>query len=611
MSSFERIREVCNRRKVAVCVLYCMLGICAEARADAALELFVAPNGNDANDGTVSAPVRSIERARDIVRTMNTSMQQDIVVYIRGGTYRLDKTFRLDGRDSGYNGWHVIYRSFPGERAILSGGTILSGWDPIGGGVYKAHVKGIEFRQLYVNGRRAIRARQPNEPEYHRLLSWDEGTSSTVVNSMEVGAWNNLSQVEMVVLKEWTQNNLRIHSVALSGEQAVILPHEPDRRIAFSGHLFLRAEGQSYYFENAHEFLDQEGEWYLDTYSGELFYKARAGEDMTTASVVMPHLEQLMRIEGSTDQPVKHVRMMGLTFEYSTWMAVNTSGFATSQADVLQRENDQVAVIPGMIHIQHASEVEMARNVIRHAGGAGAVLFKGTDKVRLIGNLFTDIAAGGIGVALALDDNSDDLRTVCRNDVIANNYLFQIGRDFASSVGIFAAYVEEITIEHNELVDMPYTGISLGWGWTDKATILRGNSVRANRIHHVMNRMADGAGLYTLSKQPGTVLSENYIYDIVRSPWAGRFPISAIYLDEGSSEILVKNNVLENVPVGIDFHRAHHNNVVNTLGTYQERWESSDNVFQIDDSLSADTVRARSGLEAAYRDVPMLAELQY
>ena len=127
---------------------------------------------------------------------------------------------------------------------------------------------------------------------------------------------------------------------------------------------------------------------------------------------------------------------------------------------------------------------------------------------------------------------------------MTNNYLAQTGRDYYQSVGIMLGYTDEAVVEHNELQDMPYSGISVGWGWDNVASALRNNLVRYNRIQHVLTRMADGAGIYTLSRQPGTLIAENYVHDLVRTGVQGGFNMSGIYLDEGSSQITVRDNVL-------------------------------------------------------------------
>jgi nitrous oxidase accessory protein NosD len=223
--------------------------------------------------------------------------------------------------------------------------------------------------------------------------------------------------------------------------------------------------------------------------------------------------------------------------------------------------------------------------------------------IEVIGNRFQDLSAGGIAVDSFLDVRPADPRLVCRDILIANNLIRDIGVDYRSSVGIFAGFVSRTRIEHNEIYDAPYTGISVGWGWTDETTALGDNRIVGNRIGRAMMLMADGGGIYTLSKQPGTVIRENYVHDLIRSPWAGEFPIAGIYLDEGSSEILVSDNVLEHAPLGILFHRASHNLIINTEGSYEERNGAAHNVMRLDAGFSPEAVKKGAGLEAAYADV--------
>lgn len=580
--------------------------------AQAAITFFVSPTADDRNSGTENAPFRTIERARDAVRAVNQHAQDDVVVYLRGGRYELATPIEFTQQDGGFNGRRIIYRAYPGETPVLSGGRILTGWTDAGGGLYRTNVGPLHFRQLFVNGRRAVRARQPNAGHFYRLRAWDESERAIVVDSAEVGIWHGLSHVEMIILKEWTQNNLRIHAISVSGDEARITPIAADQSKAFTGHLSLRKPEQTYYFENAPEFLDALGEWYLNPFTDDLFYRPQTGEDMTTAVIVAPAVERLIQIQGTLDGPVTALHVSGLVFEHSTWSSPDRQGFFTGQADFEQadaheeKENSSRNRIAAAIHIQNAQRVRIEQNVIRHTGGAAVALYSGTDHVEVIGNLMTDIGAGGVSVDMQLDPTPADVRARCTNDVVANNFIAHIGRNYHSSVGIFAGYTQGLLIEHNELMDMPYSGISVGWGWRDTDTALRDNTVRANHIHHVVNLVADGAAVYTLSKQPGTIVAENYIHDIVRSPWAGSNIISGLYLDEGSSAVTIKNNVLENVPMGLYIHNGHHNTVLNLTEQYEELGYSFNNTFLTDGAFPTDSIKAHSGLEKEYRHVPAL-----
>ena len=231
-----------------------------------------------------------------------------MVVYLRGGEYQLASTLLFDQDDSGVNGFNVIYRAYPGEKPVISGGQRITAWVPAAGeGIYKTQVRSLRFRQLYVNGKRAIRARTPNVASYYKLRSWDAGSKRIEISASEIGGWQNLNQVEIVILgKGVNQASLRIESFSVFaigkyfevsdavlannsfyhrflrrvintlGASAFVLPREPERRRIFEQR-YPRKESRPYYFENAFEFLDEPGEWYLNTTTNEAVLPATGG----------------------------------------------------------------------------------------------------------------------------------------------------------------------------------------------------------------------------------------------------------------------------------------------------------------------------------------------
>jgi len=563
---------------------------------------YVSPTGNDENPGTETAPFQSITRAQTAVRALASTMTSDITVVLRGGLYQLADTIQFDHRDSGMNGFQVIYQAYPGEHVALSGGRRIIGWTRLQNGFYRADVGANRFRQLYVNGVRATRARTPNAPNFFRLLRWEEGTKRIVVAPHSITAWSDLSSVEMVIMKQWTQNNLRVESVLGQQEEFFIEPREPDRTKAFLGHLALRLEAQSFFFENALDFIDSPGEWYLHASTENVFYLPRETEDLSQATVIAPYLERLLDVRGTAGKPVHHLTFRGLTLEHAGWMEPTEEGFAVNQADsIYHGTNTSSGRVGAAVSFTHVHHLRFERNTIQHHGGTGLVFNTGISDVQVIGNRLKDLSGSGIVIDSLLEAHSLDPRLVCQNILVENNLITDIGLDYRSSVGIFAGFVSNTRIQHNDIHDVPYTGISVGWGWTDMDTLLGPNHIIGNRISRVMTTMADGAGIYTLSKQSGTIIQDNYISDILRSPWAGNAPISAIYLDEGSTGITIADNVLERVPLGILFHRASENTVMNTVGTYEARNGSSGNTFHLEPGHSFDGVKLRAGLEPPFR----------
>jgi len=120
---------------------------------------YVAPDGSDENPGTEANPFTTVEKARQVVRTLNKSMIGDIVVVLRGSVYRIDRTIAFGAEDSGTNGHDVIYRAAPNEVPIVSGGRQITGWQLDSGTRWKAPTDLDDFRQLYISGVRGIRAR--------------------------------------------------------------------------------------------------------------------------------------------------------------------------------------------------------------------------------------------------------------------------------------------------------------------------------------------------------------------------------------------------------------------------------------------------------------------
>ncbi len=566
--------------------------------------VYVAPSssgGSDSHPGTLHEPFMTLERAKQAIRETKGSWSGDAIVYLREGLYELDAPVVFEANDSGHDGYRVKYMAYPGEHPVITGGKRVSGWVPAENGLYKADSHGRQFRQLYVNGQSGIRARTPNVGSIYRLRYWDESGRTLVVAGSELPNLGDIRGVELIVHKEWTQNNLRLALFTVDGPEARLIPLEPDRTKAFSSHGFLRKREQPYYLENAYEFLDAEGEWYVSLATNEVFYKPRAGEDLSTAVVIVPMLVELVRLQGTPRRPVMNIEFHGLAFEYSAWLEPSEEGFATGQADsILTNGSDRNHQVPGAIHVQDAENIRFEGNAFRNLGATAVTFWSGVRHSALVGNAFRDISATGISIGMDLDQHPADAGHVCRDNVIKDNLITKIGRDYHSSVGIFAGYTEGLAIENNELADMPYTGISVGWGWTLEATPLKNNLIRRNRIHNVMRLLADGAGIYMLSRQPGTQLVENYIFNIARSPSAGEHLVSAIYLDEGSSQIRLADNLLENVPIGIVFHRAEHNTVINNMAPFQGLGGSSYNEvirsgFPDPDRIRANAGRSRSG----------------
>src|SRR5204863_2820360 len=204
--------------------------------------IFVAPTGDDANPGTMAQPLKTVAKARDVVRAMATtaSMTADITVYLRGGTYPQASTLTFGNSDSGKNGFYVKYVAYQNEQPIITGGKAITGWtaSSAGNGIYTASGVTTPFRQLYVNGVKAIRARSPNLGAngafaFNRITGADNTAQNIQVAAAEVANWNNLTKAEMHIITGWGDNTLRLASFTTSGGTAYLKIQSPEAGIVF------------------------------------------------------------------------------------------------------------------------------------------------------------------------------------------------------------------------------------------------------------------------------------------------------------------------------------------------------------------------------------------
>jgi len=492
-------------------------------------EYYVSPEGSDENPGTLSAPFLTVEKARDAVRTHLAPWTADVTITLRTGTYYFNGPLILDRRDSGKDGYSVIYRAYPGERPVLSGGIPIGGWslhDPARN-IYKATVgTSLQTRQVYVNGRRAVRARGPVGPS-----GWQKTLLGFTAPNASMGTWGNISDVEIVCFSSW--KSFRCGIAAVSGRE-VVMKQPGWNNCQLHG---VRPMDGVTWIENAYELLDEDGEWYLDRTAGVLYYKPRAGEQMSSALVSCPIAEELVHGSGTAEDPIHDVRFMGLTFAENTWLKPNTgAGYAVLQAGftLTGGANWELEKTPAAVRFSAARNIRIERNTFTRLGSAGLSFEGGSRDNLAIGNVFKDISSSAVMIGDADDDGQQDVLRQNTGNILRNNYITRTGAEYFDSAAIWAGYVADSIIDHNEICDVPYTGISLGWGWGTPSYAAR-NVISNNRIERTMQVLRDGGAIYTLSDQPGSSVTGNYIRSTERG----------LYHDEGSGFFTDRRNVVE------------------------------------------------------------------
>ena len=583
--------EAAMRGASAFLACICVIALCVATHCVMAGEIWVAPDGNDRNPGTRDEPLHSpaaaLRKGREMRRLHDPAADDGVHIILRGGVYRMTTPLVIRPEDSGTEDSPTVLQAAPGEQPVLSGGVEVSGWrlpeaevpglpTEAAGHVWVAdvpvfHGRELEFRQLWVNNKKATRARRPNAGEMARLTHWDRKAEVAGIPASLAGPYADAGSLEMVLQQAWAIANLRIKSLTVEGDNALVTFHDPESRVEFE-HPWpqptMHADGAPFFLTGAIEMLDQPGEWHLDRRAGRVYYWPREGEDMTGDHVVVPALDTLVEIAGTLDRPVGHVSLSGIGFQHTTWLRPSRQGHVPLQATMYMTEAyglrpagtpdwrslDNQAWLgrpPAAVAVRGAHHTRIVGCRFEHLGSTGLDLVRGTHDDLIEGNVFRDIGGNGIQVGNFSDGpieahlpfNPADEREVCTRERITNNLVTNCGSDDWGAVGIVAGFVREVAIEHNEVSHLPYMGITVGWGWTRTANAMRDNRVADNHIHHIAQRMADDAAIYTLSAQPGTVIERNHIHSIRMSPYV-HDPEHwfYLYLDEGSTRITVRNN---------------------------------------------------------------------
>ncbi|MGH8001254.1 MAG: right-handed parallel beta-helix repeat-containing protein [Brasilonema sp.] len=522
--------------------------------------IYVSPDGK--GDACTETAPCSLTSVQQYLRSINTSMNSDITVILKDGIYYLSETFTIGAQDSGFNGHSIVFQAETSGKVELSGGKVITGWQSQNGKIFQAAVDNQDFRRLFIDSVGAIRARQPNAGNYFRIANWDIANKKLEIKASEINRWNKLSETEIIAFRHWTINRFKIEDFSTNGDIASVVPQNPGRELAFMTNTQYLEPGHSYYFENAYEFLDSEGEFYLDKQANSLYYIPRSGEDLSRVTVIAPRLDHIVKIAGTAEKPVQNIVFQGIVFEHANWTGPSQRGFIGMQAGAEFSTTDvwgDTTMIAG-VELSDAQNVSFEKCTFRNMSASGINASTDVENLSITNSHFENLGGQGIVIDTLLD--WEPATATIRNVTIKNNTLTALGQDYLGSVGIFAGFVENMTVENNKLWNLPYTGISIGWGWTKDINRLLGNIIRNNEIYNVMNALDDGAAIYTLSNQHNTLIENNYIHDLVRSPWASDYPIAGIYLDQGSGGITVRGNTIDNVPVHIYTHQSQNNNVI-------------------------------------------------
>jgi len=544
------------------------------------LILHVSTQGSDGNDGLSSeciengvGPLATIHmafsRLRDLRSGENTGktvnhygpgfFPGNARIIVHGGRYFFDKPLVLTSLDSA----PITVEAADGDDVYFDGGVLIDGWqNSIINGVncWEAEIPEVfrdnpsDISQLFVNGKRAVRPRYPetgflvveDSMSDEEDAGWKakKGSSCFKFQKDDLFDFHNLEDVDMVALHYWIEEHLRIKNVDEENSTAEFLyPSYKPLVGSWNG------SQCPYYLENVFENFKKPGQFYADTSVGKLYYIPLSEETLNDVKVIAPYISQLLCFKGDTEKErlVRWIKFSKINFEHTLNMWPGDDRFSgrsvVKSKSVSQRTTAavcQAAVdVPGVIYMEGTENCSIENCTFSGLGWYAIDVEIGCQNIRLVGNEVKDCFAGGFKVNGSDYNGNPKERT--GNIRITDNHIHDIGGYYHCSVGIIAMHAYNMLISHNSIHDLYYSAISVGWMWGYRPSVCKNNIIEYNHLYNIGKELlSDMGGVYVLGSQPGSVIRNNLIHDIKSATYGGW----GIYPDEGSTQVIVENNVV-------------------------------------------------------------------
>jgi len=548
----------------------------------ASANYYVSTTGSDiSGDGSLGNPWQTITKARSVLE--NLSVNTNIFVNLRGGRYFITNTISFTTADSGVNGYYITYQSYPGETAIIDGGQQVTGWTQVPGQPYWVASVPTNagfanyFRQLYVNGLRAVRAHSDwiNGAAYiwTNGASFNYSTASTgltnvygiaFATSSGLKNYSNVNDLRLFDVWHYKEFEIPVISITTNSGKINLQLQQPycqySYNTSYGGGTFFQATG-AWMIVNAFEELNEPGEWYLNRATQQVFYYPSSFENMSNAVVFAPVVEDLLNLNGdSAASKLQNLRFQNLTFEHGNWFFPGSYFIGATEGESLlqaAQPSDGVGVlgynynVPGAIRLTNTVGIQFIGNTIRHQGTCGINACVGARNTLIQGNLFQDLT--GAAVINYVSGYIGHRGEVCSNTVVADNVVRDTGADFMQStlVNIAGGYGTQVV--NNDLADCQYDGIIQTMG----SSTLAGNDgegggiIASNRIKLAMvgqrYEVQDGGYIYNSGVCPpyclitGNDLDGLNVLPTMEDGW-----VNGIYQDFGSYGLIWSNNVIRN-----------------------------------------------------------------
>jgi Right handed beta helix region len=532
-----------------------LVAIASTGHAQPADTISAAPQGR----GTYCTHSRPclLQTAVDRARAMAPQMQQDITVELEPGRYRLHQSLVLTQKDSGQHGHLIRWQGTSQGQAILDGGIRIRGWVQADRkrNLWRANLPPDSYGlQLFVDGVRAVRARRRGCENPAECRYTERGLTGF---GHELQGLSHPEDVVAVFAVRWRDFHCGVEK--LDGDDIVM--RQPCWRNTVidsvkNGWSNASPKGKPFkgvdWFENAYEFLGTPGQFYIDSRKHVIYYTPRHNEDMHTADVEMPIVEHLLLVEGTPHDHVHDIEFRHIGFEHAAWnLQEHSDGYVPLQGGYLvtgirkdlPHNGEGMWRLPAAVEVSGGSHIRFVDDRISALGAAGITLASGTRNSSIEQCVFNDLSGGAIFIGDIVANPTDPLERSAEI-TISRNTITNIAVEYRDNVAIMGGFNDALTIDHNTISELPYTGISVGWGWNYEGSgdVQRNIHIRSNRISHFMLTLHDGGAIYTQAQSPGSDVTENYI------DFGGTPDGNGIYLDERSRGYSVCGNVVWNVP---------------------------------------------------------------
>ncbi|MBO5930502.1 MAG: S-layer homology domain-containing protein [Clostridia bacterium] len=513
-----------------------------------------AQTGDDSNDGSSLAPLKTVHAARDMVRNYNDDMKNDIYIRIKG-ELQLDSSLQLGPEDSGSNGYTIVYTSWGDEKATLSTGKDYTGFTlhDADKNIYKIQI-GENFtpRQAWFNGTRGILARTISG--FSEDCEWSVRPNTYISSDrwlLDLST-DDLQNIEMWYLNNYLMPMSKIGSVTEQADGRVLItPNATGMNVIRSTVIRWPNQPQEYpaYLANSYHFLSAPGEFYIDKKDGYLYYIPRDGEDMDSMVLTLPHGEEIIEAHGSKDsEPIHNLRFENLVIKENDWAAIQNSPCINPTQNMFQVNlgKGYTTDIPAAFHVLYGWYVDIVNCDVTKLGTKGIFYDEGSKYCNIISNEVYDVAMNGVNIAhiIAL---SDPLRAVesCK---INNNYVHDVGYDFPICAGVTMVYARNMEILHNVVTNIPYCGLHIGWGlggWYETGGPTWNYEIAYNFVNETTNAESfDGGSIYTQGAQqkPVDVIQSTIHHNYTKN---NRNAYSFLYLDQGTTSTRWYKNVVD------------------------------------------------------------------